>query len=69
MLQGLEIMPAFTFMKLQGDSSRIELPLLLVAKLLGQWRQEFFDNGWLDSYERPEITIKRGKIFKKSKTF
>ncbi len=44
-----------------------------IAKLLGQFRQEFFDKGWLDSSERPEIqsekSLRRSKLLKKkSKT-
>ena len=38
------------------------------AKLVGQWRQEFFDRGWLDSSERPEIqsekSLRRLKLLK-----
>ena len=42
-----------------------------IAKLLGQFRQEFFDRGWLDSSERPEIqsekSLRRLKLLKKKR--
>ena len=42
-----------------------------IAKLLGQFRQEFFDRGWLDSSERPEIqsekSLRRLKLVKKKR--
>lgn len=44
------------------------------AKLVGQWRQEFIDRGWLDKFDKPEIiikriekTLKRAKLLKKKK--
>jgi hypothetical protein len=44
------------------------------AKLVGQWRQEFVDRGWLDKFDKPEIiikriekTLKRAKLLKKKK--
>ena len=44
------------------------------AKHIGQWRQLFFDRGWLNYDERPEIKIKRiektllkAKVLKKKK--
>jgi hypothetical protein len=59
------------FLKLQGDSSKIELSPVTCSKLLGQFRQEFIDNGWLDSFDKPEIriekTLRRAKLLKKKK--
>ena len=60
-------------MKAIPQKSYWKLSPVTVAKLLGQWRQEFFDRGWLDSSERPEIqsekSLRRSKLLKKkSKT-
>ena len=44
------------------------------AKLVGQWRQEFIDRGWLDEFDKPQIiikriekTLRRAKLLKKKK--
>ena len=44
------------------------------AKLVGQWRQEFIDRGWLDEGVKPEIvipriekTLRRAKLLKRKR--
>jgi hypothetical protein len=66
---------AFTFKEIRGKGMKFTWTIKPenFAKLVGQWRQEFFDRGWLDSSERPEIqsekSLRRSKLLKKkSKT-
>jgi|TARA_R100001163_G_C5064870_1_gene202610 hypothetical protein len=65
---------ALTLMKVIPATETVSMSAVTCAKLLGQWRQEFFDNGWLNYDERPEIKIKRvekslrrAKLVKKKK--
>ena len=62
-----------TLMKIIPPTYFVKKSPETVAKILGQFRQEFFDRGWLDSSERPEIqsekSLRRSKLLKKkSKT-
>ncbi len=56
----MKVIPPTYFVKMSTNT---------VAKLLGQFRQEFFDRGWLDNAARPEIviekTLRRTKLLKK----
>ena len=58
-------------MKVIPQKSFGKISPVTIAKLLGQFRQEFFDRGWLDSSERPEIqsekSLRRLKLLKKKR--
>ena len=58
-------------MKVIPQKSFGKISPVTIAKLLGQFRQEFFDRGWLDSSERPEIqsekSLRRMKLLKKKR--
>jgi len=52
----------------------INITPVTFAKLVGQWRQEFIDRGWLDEFDKPQIiikriekTLRRAKLLKKKK--
>ena len=62
---------ALTLMKVIPPTYFVKKKPETIAKLLGQFRQEFFDRGWLDSSERPEIqsekSLRRMKLLKKKR--
>ncbi|HCI71688.1 MAG TPA: hypothetical protein DHV30_14300 [Balneola sp.] len=65
---------SLVLMKIIPPTKTVSMGRATVAKLLGQWRQEFFDHGWLDQHDRPEIkirriekTLRRAKLVKKKK--
>ena len=61
----------YEVVKGKGMKFRWEMKPSTFKKLVGQWRQEFFDRGWLDNSERPEIqsekSLRRSKLLKKKR--
>ena len=56
---------ALTLMKVIPPTETVSMSPATCAKLLGQWRQEFFDKGWLNYDTRPEIIRSRKALERK----
>ena len=73
MLMECNVPRAFTWKEIRGKGMKFKWTIKPknFAKLVGQWRQEFFDRGWLDNSERPEIqsekSLRRSKLLKKKR--
>ena len=75
-IQDVQTKKMLVLLKVPGSvvHGSINITPVNFAKLVGQWRQEFIDRGWLDEFDKPQIiikriekTLRRAKLLKKKK--